>query len=272
MALSHYAFSPPLARHSLAPVSGSSPALHQSASPPPGVRSLRAPTLSLSAHTASHAIHVNPGLTSPAVARESVCPSTLCSNHGEKPIFAFLVPRVSAANKRRGCRPLVVTAASAGNSEPSRDVPSSSAVRPMDASHVAADVVRAAEAAVLAWWATAATLPLFAVLLLTHATDLAGYLRSGNVPEDARKLLGKVQEEVEENRRSALSVVQERRAALVVYVNSGRMAEDVQSKAERWAVARWEELCDWTIVRAEDASDWLRATQRRLGKVVEKVF
>ncbi|CAI7883841.1 unnamed protein product [Closterium sp. NIES-54] len=109
-------------------------------------------------------------------------------------------------------------------------------------------------------------------LLLTHATDLAGYLRSGNVPEDARKLLGKVQEEVEEKRRSALSVVQERRAALVVYVNSGRMAEDVQSKAERWAVARWEELCDWTIVRAEDASDWLRITQRRLGKVVEKVF
>ncbi|CAI5521877.1 unnamed protein product [Closterium sp. Naga37s-1] len=201
----------------------------------------------------------------------------------------------------------------------------------MDAGHVAADVVRAAEAAVLAWWATAATwvkwpvaifLPLFAVvnilfgaataadlaplwllgplllsaslrlshsllqlsltllnrtapqrqLLLTHATDLAGYLRSGNVPEDVRKLLGKVQEEVEEKRRSALSVVQERRAALVVYVNSGRMAEDVQSKAERWAVARWEELCDWTIVRAEDASDWLRVTQRRLGKVVEKVF
>ncbi|CAI5962613.1 unnamed protein product [Closterium sp. NIES-64] len=165
----------------------------------------------------------------------------------------------------------------------------------MDAGHVAADVVRAAEAAVLAWWVTAATwvkwpvaifLPLFAVVNILFgaatAADLAPLWLLGPLLLSASLRLSHsllqlsltLLNRTAPQRQLLLTPCHRpgEAAALVVYVNSGRMAEDVQSKAERWAVARWEELCDWTIVRAEDASDWLRVTQRRLGKVVEKVF
>ncbi|GJP44138.1 hypothetical protein CLOM_g3535 [Closterium sp. NIES-68] len=322
-----------LVPHSAASFSSAASPHRQSRSPSQGLRSLRAASaFPVLPHPTSQSIKANPRVCALLATTDNICRGDVCGNHGEKR-YTF-VPGVTA-RKPRGRRPLLITAASAsgvsGGSEPSRDAPSSSAVRQADAGHVAADVVRAAEAAVLAWWATAASwvkwpvaifLPLFALvniifgaaaatdltplwllgplllsaslrlshslhqlsltllhrtapqrqLLLARGTELAGYLCSGNVPEDARKLLGKLQEEVEEKGRYSLSVVQERRAALVVYVNSGRMAEDVQSKAERWAVERWEQLCDWTIMRAEDTSDWLRVTRRRLGKVLEKVF
>ncbi|CAI5465146.1 unnamed protein product, partial [Closterium sp. Yama58-4] len=130
MALSHYAFSPTMARHSAPPFSGSASAPSQPGSPSLGLHSLRNPNHS--------AIAIS-------VSRHSRDPQTT---------FALFVPRVAVTSEHRGRRALVVTAASAdsvsGDSEPSRDVPSSSAVRSMNAGHVAADVVRAAEAAVLA--------------------------------------------------------------------------------------------------------------------------
>lgn len=109
-------------------------------------------------------------------------------------------------------------------------------------------------------------------LALSYFRELLAYAKSGRLPEDAQMLLVVAGMEVRARGRRVLDSLERRKGELVVYVESGRMAEEVGNKVERWGVERWEELCDWTMERGEDASDWMRVFKRKAGKVLGKVF
>eukprot|EP00270_Netrium_digitus_P020365 TRINITY_DN837_c0_g1_i5.p1 TRINITY_DN837_c0_g1~~TRINITY_DN837_c0_g1_i5.p1 ORF type:complete len:131 (+),score=16.10 TRINITY_DN837_c0_g1_i5:661-1053(+) len=108
--------------------------------------------------------------------------------------------------------------------------------------------------------------------LANHSQELFAYAATGQLQVDVIKLIEKKKQSIEEVRDELSEKAHQAVRKVIAYAESGELADDgrkVAIRILRQSIAAAEE---WLLLKSEDFVDWIRITQRRLGKVLGKVF